>query len=243
MSSNATEERFTDFKCPYCGFSASFPDTHNGTAQDCPNCLESVVVPESSSEYGGKFPIPIRTQLLILRQLKTGDEQDLRELMLDEDSFRYIDWHPLDEADIERWLEVERSARLTHSGGHLCLGVETTDSSKLIGFVSLYFTDDDHRQAGFTTMISRSFRRRGYGTEAVCGAFDFAFTGVNVRRLAVGCDSRNTAACGMLEKAGMRREGEFVKDRYVKGEWTSTVWFGLLNEEYEARREPPRKPK
>jgi RimJ/RimL family protein N-acetyltransferase len=39
----------------------------------------------------------------------------------------------------------------------------------------------------------------------------------------------------MAEKAGMRLEGEFVEDRYVKGAWVSTSWYGLLKRDYTQR--------
>ena len=38
--------------------------------------------------------------------------------------------------------------------------------------------------------------------------------------------------CRLLEKAGLRREGEFVKSRWLHGEWTSMVWYAMLEEEF-----------
>jgi RimJ/RimL family protein N-acetyltransferase len=39
---------------------------------------------------------------------------------------------------------------------------------------------------------------------------------------------------------GLRREGEFVKDRFVRGKWMSSVWYAALEEEYlEAAGNPP----
>jgi RimJ/RimL family protein N-acetyltransferase len=30
----------------------------------------------------------------------------------------------------------------------------------------------------------------------------------------------------------MRREAEFLKDRFMNAEWASTVWYAILDEEY-----------
>jgi RimJ/RimL family protein N-acetyltransferase len=49
------------------------------------------------------------------------------------------------------------------------------------------------------------------------------------------CDSGDTADCHLFEGVGMRREGEFLKDRFVGDRWASTAWYGLLNEEYQAK--------
>jgi RimJ/RimL family protein N-acetyltransferase len=35
-----------------------------------------------------------------------------------------------------------------------------------------------------------------------------------------------------MEKAGLRREGEFLKNRWLHGEWTDSVYYAALREEY-----------
>src|SRR6266516_7161399 len=113
MCGTRDEEGYIDFKCPHCGFLVSFPATNVLTVQGCPNCLESVVVPQPGTEHGGKLPIPVRTPRLNLRRLNPEDRQDLRELMSDADSFRYIDWRPLVEEEVDSWLETEKTTRFS----------------------------------------------------------------------------------------------------------------------------------
>jgi aminoglycoside 6'-N-acetyltransferase len=74
----------------------------------------------------------------------------------------------------------------------------------------------------------------------VDAALGFCFEGIRLHRVTASCDSRNVAACGLFEKVGMRREGEFVKNRFSNGEWTNSIWFAALGEEYrEAGVNPP----
>jgi RimJ/RimL family protein N-acetyltransferase len=232
MANTAGDEGFTDFKCPYCDYPASFSFSYVGTAQACPSCSESVVVPRTGSGYGGKLPIRLETGRLILRRLRPEDRNDLKEVTSDEPAFRYVDGYPFDEEELERWFEADTTVRLTQPDGQLTFGLEIPEIPKLIGYVCLSYADEDHRQMGFTMMINRKYWSRRYGTEAVGGVFAFGFNSIDLRRFTVGCDSRNTPACRMLENAGMRREGEFLKDAYVKGEWINTVWYALLKEEY-----------
>jgi len=56
--------------------------------------------------------------------------------------------------------------------------------------------------------------------------------GLNVRRLSAWCDSRNLAGLRMLEKVALRREGQFIKCKLMKGEWVDTVQYAFLQEEY-----------
>jgi RimJ/RimL family protein N-acetyltransferase len=234
MSEELIEPEFIDSKCPYCGADISFPVAQIGIAQDCPICVQTIIVPERGSELAGKLPLPVQTLRLVLRRFKPEDWKDVLEFMSDEKLFAHTDWNSMIEEEVVAWLETDGKTRLTDDRRSLFLGIELTSSRKIVGCASIFFHDDTRRQAGFTVFVNRNYQRKGYGTEAARGAIDFWLRGLNLHRVTGKCDSRNSAACGMLEKAGLRREGEFLQDRFVNGEWVNTVCFGLLAEEYGA---------
>jgi RimJ/RimL family protein N-acetyltransferase len=225
------EERFFDFTCPYCEADLSFLDTFAGTAQSCPECQESIVVPSQGTPVGGRLPIPVTTHRLVLRRFQPGDWKDLLELMSNEEGLRHVDAPLMDEAAVLRWLEADRAARLTQPRQPFCLGMELQGKNKLIGYTSISCQDETHLQAGFGVVVHPDFR--DYGSEAVGGLLRFSFAGIALHRLNTSCDSRDAAYRQMLEAAGLRCEGEFLKDRFVNGEWVNTAWYALLREEYE----------
>jgi RimJ/RimL family protein N-acetyltransferase len=227
-----TEENFVDFKCPYCSEPVSFPHENAGSLQTCPGCNESLIVPEDGSEVGGQIPLPITTSRLVLRRLTHGDWKDLLDLTSDEEFFRYQDGVPLDEDSVLRWLDSEAHVKLTTPDQPFFLGIQLQDGGKLIGYLSLTFTDPQRLLVTFNIGLHRSFQRKGFALEAAEAVLGFCFEGVKLHRIAGWCDSRNTAACRLLEKLGMRREGEFVKNRSLHGEWINSLWFALLAEEY-----------
>jgi RimJ/RimL family protein N-acetyltransferase len=227
-----TEENFIDFNCPYCGDPVSFPQENAGFVQACPNCTESLIVPDDGSAAGRRLPIPITTPRLALRRLASSDWKDLLELMSDEEFFRYTDGTPLDEDGILHWLESDAHVRLTTPEQTFHLGIEVQNGSKLIGYLSLAFSDPQRLQATFSIGLNRSFQRQGFAREAVDALLGFCFAEIKLHRVAGWCDGRNAAACRLLEKAGLRREGEFLKNRWVHGEWTNSVWYAVLAEEY-----------
>jgi RimJ/RimL family protein N-acetyltransferase len=227
-----TEESFIDFKCPYCSEPVSFPQENAGFVQACPNCFESLIVPEDGSEVGRQIPLPITTPRLLLRRLAASDWRDLLELLSDEEFFRYQDGVPLDEDGILRWLESDAHVRLTTPDQPFHLGIQVQDGGKLIGYLSLSFTDPQRLQVTFNIGLNRSFQRKGFALEAVAAMLGFCFEGLKLHRVAGWCDSRNAAACRLLEKAGLRREGEFVKNRWVHAEWTNSIWYAALDEEH-----------
>jgi RimJ/RimL family protein N-acetyltransferase len=229
------EEDFIDCTCPYCSSALSFVDHQAGTIQPCPACSEAVVVPAKGVVAAGAISLPLRTARLLLRALRATDESDLLELMADEESFRYIDWSPLDQPHVKSWVRKEQTPSIGRPGGHLCLALELREARKVVGFLDFCLNPDSVRQGAFTVMIAVPFRSRGYGTEAVKAALGLAFQSLNLRRVAVCVDSRNSPARHLLENAGMRREGEFLKDWSLKGEWVNSTWYALLAEEFNAQ--------
>ena len=208
-----TEESFIDFKCPYCDGPVSFPEPCRGTLQECPGCSESLLVPADGSGVGGQPPLPLTTARLVLRRLGAPDWKDLLELMSDEELYRYVEGRPLGEEEILRWLDNDLHVKLTTPGQPFFLGMEVRDGGKLAGYVSLSFTDAQRLQMGLNLFLNRSHQRQGLAAEAVAALLGFCFAGIHLHRVTASCDSRHTAAGRLFEKAGLRREGEFVKDR------------------------------
>lgn len=237
-----TEESFVDFKCPHCNEPVSFPQESAGFVQACPNCTESFIVPEDGSEVGKQIPLPIKTPRLVLRRLAAHDWKDLLELMSDEEFFRYRDGVPLEEEGVLHWLESDVHVKLTTPEQALYLGIEVQNGGKLIGYLSLTFTDPQRLQVTFSIGLNRSFHRQGFALEAVEALLGFCFEGLKLHRVAGWCDSRNAAACRLLEKAGLRREGEFVKSRWAHREWTNSIWYAVLAEEYLSADDTPPRP-
>jgi [ribosomal protein S5]-alanine N-acetyltransferase len=227
-----TEENFIDFQCPYCSEPVSFPHESGGSLQACPSCTESLIVPEDGSEVGGQIPLPITTARLVLRRLAPGDWRDLLELMSDEEFFHYQDGVPLDEDNVLRWLESEAHVKLTTPDQPFYLAIQLQDGGKLIGYLTLTFTDPQRLVVNFNIGLNRSYQRKGFALEAGQALLGFCFKSLKLHRVAVWCDSRHTAACRLAEKLGMRREGEFLQSRWRHGEWTSSTWYATLVEEY-----------
>ena len=232
------EPQFLDFKCPYCRDTVSFTQELAGAAQECPNCFESLVVPHELQEFANPVPVPIRTPRLLLRRLVAGDYKDLEEILGDEETFRYVASLPQDDQSILKWLDADALVKITSPNTTFSLGLESATDQKVIGIIYLHISDE-RNQATIWTYVNRKFQRQGLGTEAMNAVLGFCFNGIGLHRVSAASNSQNAAACRMCEKAGMRREGEFIKDVWQNGGWANTVWFGILAEEHAAARRTP----
>lgn len=234
MDAIITEESFLDFKCPYCGHPVSFPPDAAGHVQECPNCMESVIVPTDGSDAGRPLPFPLTTPRLILRRLQAGDWKDLLEIVSDEETFRYMEGRPLGEEQVLGWLEADRHVKLTTANQPFYLGIQVQDGGQLVGYAMLSFTEPQRLQAELQVIVGRGHQRKGLATEAAAALLSFCFDGIALHRVTAHCDPRNLAAGRVGDKVGLRREGVFRQDHLLNGEWADTAWYAMLNEEYQA---------
>lgn len=228
-----TEDNFVDFKCPHCGNIVSCPAEATNVLLECPHCSESLLRPQDGGAEGQPVPLPLVTPRLILRPVVMADWKDLLEIHSDEETFRFLDGHPREEEEILQWLEACTYVRLTTAGQPFQLSIQLKEPEKVIGNLTLVFTDQ-HRQAGLSVVINKNFQKQGFGTEAVAAVLGFLLGDLALHRVYAQCDSRQTAALRLLEKAGFRREGEFRQDTWLHGQWINTVWFAKLRDELAA---------
>ncbi len=224
------EQSFVDFKCPHCGEAVSFPQPDAGRPRACPNCMDTFIVPKDGSPVGHKLPLPLDTPRLMLRRFSTADWKDLLDIVSDDELFRYTNDGPLDEEGVLRWLEQDRSVTLTTPGQWFFLGLQLKDGGKLIGYAGL---SCDEYQADLFIRLHREYQKKAFALEAMEAVLDFCFATVGRHRVTAVCDARNTAACQLFQRLGLRREGEFIKNKLAGDEWVNTVHFATLAEEWE----------
>jgi RimJ/RimL family protein N-acetyltransferase len=90
------------------------------------------------------------------------------------------------------------------------------------------------RQAEMGFTFARGYQGRGFATEAVSHFLTYTFERLGLHRVFAVADARNLRAIALVERVGMRREGEFRDAEWFKGEWTSTVLYALLETERRA---------
>ncbi|MGC6767663.1 GNAT family N-acetyltransferase [Enterococcus sp. LJL51] len=106
----------------------------------------------------------------------------------------------------------------------------------LIG--NLYFSKGEFDTWMIGYVFNNEYWGQGYATEAVNAIFDYGFQEWGVRRIIALCNPLNTPSWQLLERIGMRREGElkqnvfFNMDEQGKPIWQDTYEYGLLKNEY-----------
>lgn len=93
----------------------------------------------------------------------------------------------------------------------------------LIWFVGISICKDD-------------YLNRGYGTEALKLWIDYLFENSKYHKLCLDTWSFNPRMMSVAEKIGFNSEGCQREMQFWQGEWLDLVHYGMLREEWEARR-------
>lgn len=173
----------------------------------------------------------LKTERLVLRPFEETDAEGLHAYLGDEEVVRYELYGAMTMEECR--LEAARRAS-DEAFWAVCLADGT-----LIG--NLYLSGADEfgtREIGY--VFARACWHKGYATEAARRLMAYAFERLATRRIIALCDTRNAASFALMERLGMRREGEFKKNVGFKTDahgntiWTDSYQYAILKEEFES---------
>ena len=172
----------------------------------------------------------LETERLVLRPFEETDAEGLHAYLGDAEVVRYEPYGVMTMEECR--LEAARRAS-DEAFWAVCLADGT-----LIG--NLYLSGADEfgtREIGY--VFARACWHKGYATEAARRLMAYAFERLATRRIIALCDTRNAASFALMERLGMRREGEFKKNVGFKTDahgntiWTDSYQYAILKEEFE----------
>lgn len=111
-------------------------------------------------------------------------------------------------------------------------GIARADDDEIVGTVTIFHIDDEHRRGEIGFAIGRPHWGRGYASEAVTLLIGFAFERLGLHRLEADPDPRNAASIRVLEKQGFKYEGLLRERYFLDGEAQDAAYYGLLRSEW-----------
>jgi len=114
------------------------------------------------------------------------------------------------------------------------LAVCIAGNDELIGRAGINVTNPAQREAVLWYVIEGRFWGMGYATRAARRLLTFGFEALGLHRIYADIDARNRSSLRVAEKLGMRREAHFRQNMWVKGEWTDSIIFAILEDDWRA---------
>jgi RimJ/RimL family protein N-acetyltransferase len=114
-------------------------------------------------------------------------------------------------------------------------GIALRTDDQLIGSLTLFNLDFNHRRAEIGYALGRDHWGKGYMNEALMAVLKYAFEVLDLHRIEADVDPRNAASIKTLERLGFKREG-YLRERWqVNGEIQDAFYYGLLRREWVGR--------
>ncbi|HCF30716.1 MAG TPA: GNAT family N-acetyltransferase [Cyanobacteria bacterium UBA11049] len=174
------------------------------------------------------------TNRIRVRLFTPDDVSDAYEFMSDPEVARYEYWSPYTQKQAEK--EIVRLSKVYPGtiGKWNEFAVELKETGKVIGCVCINLEDNESWQAEIGFHFNRHYQGKGLAYEASMGLFAYGIE-LSVHRFYATVDVRNQKSVALMERLGMRREGHFRENCYVKGEWCDEYLYAILAREIIAR--------
>lgn len=170
-----------------------------------------------------------------LEPLRDEDLEGLYAMQSDPEVCRYLLYEPRTREQVEAILARDAGrTRLAEPDDYLQPAIRD-EHGRFLGTMYLVIKSVDDRTAEIGWILLPDAQGRGYAAEAARLLLDFCFEQLELHRVYAELDPRNTASVALCERLGMRHEGHFVEDLFLKGEWTDTGRYAILEREWLAR--------
>jgi len=177
--------------------------------------------------------VTLKTPRLILRPFEKADLEEVLGYYSLPDVQRYLEWKARDDGEAKTAFEaLRKQTRLTRPGDILTLAIVRKADGKVLGHVSVKWTDATASQGELRFAIAPTFRREGYGTEAVSAMITYAFDHHKLHRIFARTAGRNEASARLLKGLGMRLEAHYREHALFQGEWDEELHFAMLDREW-----------
>ncbi len=176
---------------------------------------------------------PIHGERVTLDLLRPDDFEAMYAMQSDADVCRYLLYEPRSREQVAEALKRDAAAtRLEEPGDFLQPAIRDADG-RFLGtmYLALHSAEPD-RTAEIGWILAPGSQGRGYALESARLVLDLAFGEIGLHRVYAELDPRNTASVALCERLGMRHEAHFVEHMWLKGEWSDTGHYAILEREW-----------
>ena len=112
-------------------------------------------------------------------------------------------------------------------------GIIDKTTNRLVGTIGYMAFSEDNNSVEVGYSLAHWLWNGGYMTEALARVIDYTFNALEVNRIEAQHELENPASGRVMEKCGMRKEGELRQRLYNKGRYVDVALYAILKEDYD----------
>jgi len=178
--------------------------------------------------------VELTTARLRLREFVAADWAAVLAYQSDGRYLRYYDWTERSEREVRSFVGQFLTWQKQVPRIKFQLAIVLPGEDRLIGNCGLRLEHAGSREADMGYEIAPNHWGQGYATEAARAMVRFGFGEVGLHRISAQCLAENAASRRVLEKLGLRCEGQLRENAWIKGRWRDTLLYGILEQEWAA---------
>lgn len=180
---------------------------------------------------------PLRGERVTLDALRPDDFDDLYAMQSDPEVCRYLLYEARSREKVAEVLKRDAAAtRLEAKDDYLQPAIRD-EHGRFAGTMYLNLVSLDDRTAEIGWILAPHAQGKGYATEAARLLLDLSFGELGLHRVYAELDPRNAGSIAICTRLGMRHEAHHLEHMWLKGEWTDTGLYAILEREWRRQRD------
>lgn len=177
------------------------------------------------------------TERLLLREFEEADAAATNAYERIEEVVRYQSHPPRTLEDSLSYIRESMASARDSPRSIFDFAVVLREGGRLVGRCGLKVTDWDSREGTLWYILHPEMWGRGYIPEAGRALLAHGFDELGLHRIFIDTEPDNAASRRVAAKLGMRQEAHFVENAWVKGRWTDSVIYAVLDREWRSAAE------
>lgn len=173
--------------------------------------------------------ILISSPVLTLRHFTRADLNLFTRYRQNPDVARYQSWGNFTFEQAEAMFTLMKRMPFAMPDNWYQIAIEHAEFG-LVGDFGLHFVDKYQVELGVT--IDPAWQGKGIGKSSLKLLLNYLFEDLKKHRVYAVTDIRNQASYSLFQSANFRREGHYIKNCFIKGEWCSEYLYAILAEEW-----------
>lgn len=168
----------------------------------------------------------MQTERLIFRNVTLNNLEDIYEFCSDKEVSKYVTWETH-----KNLLETEEVINKIFIPNKYVFSIVEKKSEKCIGIFELR-PEIKNNAVSFGYLLNRNFWNKGFMSETLRFMLEYSFNILKVNRVYACHIKENIASGRVMEKCGLKKEGEFEEAEFLKGRYITIIYRAILRKNY-----------